>query len=83
MSYVYVVNNYFFKPINNKAMNLTKEAFLAEAEKYYEALRTNLDCNTQSFYDYESIFVALNQSFAHNILEKSMGQKTKKERKKK
>ena len=73
----------FFKRIKKTEMNLSKEDFLAEAEKYYEALHTNLDSNTQSFYDYESMFVQLNQSFAQNILEKSVGQKTKKERKKK
>ena len=64
-------------------MNLSKAAFLAEAEQYYEALQANLDSNTQSFYDYEAIFVQINQSFAQRILEKSVGQKTKKERKKK
>ncbi len=64
-------------------MNLSKAVFLAEAEKYYEAIQSNMDCNTQSFYDYEATFVEITQSFAQNILEKSVGQKTKKERKKK
>jgi altronate dehydratase len=64
-------------------MNLSESEFLAEAKKYYANMHSQMDCNSQSFYDYEATFVQLSQDFSRRILEKSVGQQTPKERKKK
>lgn len=64
-------------------MNLSESEFMAEAKKYYDRMQSDMNCNTQSFYDYEATFVQLSQDFSRCILEQSVGQKTAKERKKK
>lgn len=64
-------------------MNLSEAEFLAEAKKYYDSMQSEMDSNVQSFYDYEATLVRLSQDFTRTILEKSVGQKTAKERKKK
>lgn len=77
------MKRFFFTNSQIKFMQLSKADFLAEAEKLYDNLQSNLDSERQSFYDYEATFVQLSQQFAVAVLEKSIGQKTAKERKKK
>lgn len=60
---------------------MTKEEFLALAEKRYDALR---DLNKlDSFYDYEKLFVKLWQDFGREALEKNLGTVPANRRKKK
>lgn len=60
---------------------MTKEEFLALAEKRYDALR---DLNKlDNFYDYEKIFVDIWQEFGREALEKNLGPVPTNRRKKK
>lgn len=64
-------------------MHLTKEEFLALSGKLYEEMASNMDSQTQSFYDYESTFDQLLTTFGQDVLEKSISQVPGNERKKK
>jgi hypothetical protein len=64
-------------------MDLTKAEFMAEASNYYDELKKKVDSKTQTFYDYESDFVKIAQSFTRKMLEKSVSVKQEKEPKKK
>ncbi|MFM6440047.1 MAG: hypothetical protein ACKPGW_34950 [Microcystis panniformis] len=60
---------------------MTKEEFLALAEKRYDALR---DLNKLGdFYDYEKIFLDIWHEFGRETLEKNLGAVPKDRRKKK
>jgi hypothetical protein len=72
----------FHKKIKKQKMNLSKAEFLAEASNYYDELKSKTDSKTQTFYDYESEFVKIAQSFTRKMLEKSVGLKQEKEQKK-
>lgn len=60
---------------------MTKEEFLAIAEKRYDALRDLNKLN--NFYDYEKIFVEIWQEFGREALEKNLGAVPPNRRKKK
>ena len=64
-------------------MHLTKEEFLALSSKLYEEISSNMDSQTQGFYDYESAIDQLLTAFGQDVLEKSISRVSGNERKKK
>lgn len=64
-------------------MHLTKEEFLTLSSKLYEEMSSNMDSQTQDFYDYESTFDQILTTFGQDVLEKSISQVPDNERKKK
>jgi hypothetical protein len=64
-------------------MHLTKEEFLALSSKLYEEMSSNMDSQTQDFYNYESTFDQLLTTFGQDVLEKSISKVPDNERKKK
>jgi uncharacterized membrane protein len=60
---------------------MSKEEFLALAEKRYDALQDLNKLN--SFYDYEKVFVEIWQEFGRETLEKNLGAVPTNRRKKK
>ena len=64
-------------------MHLTKEEILALSSKLYEEMSSNMDSQTQNFYDYESAFDQLLTAFGQDVLEKSISRVSGNERKKK
>ncbi len=60
---------------------MTKEEFLAVAEKRYDALQELNQLS--SFYDYEKIFLQLWRELGREVLEKNLGSVSTNRRKKK